>query len=269
MSSSSNRHKTAKRRYQHQITHDGHEHHCGGSLSPERSTKFPSEDYSFEGSNANNLEIIGINNFVHVRCPMASPAACTCGRYSSHIDSMIIAVDGACPGNGSDKAVASGCGVWFGPRDIKEDEDAQQNIRFEVPDHPIYQHTNQRAELHAAIAGLKTAKRFATEGGQWPCNVPTDCPEPCPIKHLVIKSDSAYIVNSMTGAVKKWTQNGWLTAKKTPVKNRDLWEEMISAVDVLGNFGVHVDFWLVPREENQAADYLARKAVGCRLIFTD
>ncbi|KAH7140349.1 ribonuclease H-like domain-containing protein, partial [Dactylonectria estremocensis] len=84
-----------------------------------------------------------------------------------------------------------------------------------------------------------------------------------------IKSDSAYIVNGMTGLVDKWLKNGWLTAKKRPVKNRNLWEDMLLMLTSLHTFGVHVDFWHVPREENRDADLLARQGVSCGLIYTN
>lgn len=183
---------------------------------------------------------------------------------------MIVAIDGACPGNGSDKAVASGCGVWFGPRYIDDDDETMQpNLSFRVLDDPIHPHTSQRAELHAAIAGLESSKKFAIHGGQSPCEVPDKCPELCRLNHLIIKSDSAYIVDAMTASIWKWQKNGWLTANKTPVKNRDLWEKMLLACAVLEELDVSVDFWHVPREENTEADSLARQGVHSRYTYSE
>ena len=66
--------------------------------------------------------------------------------------------------------------------------------------------TNQRMELVAAIEGLRRLKGS------------------CRVK---LYSDSAYLVNAMTrGWVERWIGNGWRTAKKEPVKNRDLWIEL-------------------------------------------
>ncbi|KAH7128996.1 hypothetical protein EDB81DRAFT_764144 [Dactylonectria macrodidyma] len=104
-------------------------------------------------------------------------------------NSMIIAFSGACPGNGTHQAVASGCGVYFGPRG-PNCLDIQQNLSSEVPDHHFYQHTKQRAELHATIAGLKSATKFATDREQWPYARICDDLEQWPIYHLVIMSDS-------------------------------------------------------------------------------
>ena len=78
----------------------------------------------------------------------------------------------------------------------------------------------------------------------------------------MIKSDSAYLVNSMTNSIEKWKNNGWQTAKKTPVKNRDLWEEMIERVLELEDLDTPVDFWHVPREMNKEADELANDGLS-------
>jgi ribonuclease HI len=128
---------------------------------------------------------------------------------------MIIAVDGACPGNGTDKAWRSAFGVYLGNKDYVD------NLAFCVPDAPGYAHTNQRAELYAALAALQYAERFAMNGGQWLCEFPP-CSKPCTIRHLVIKSNSTYLVNSMTSHIHKWRSNGGKTAKRTPVQNQDL-----------------------------------------------
>ena len=68
--------------------------------------------------------------------------------------------------------------------------------------------TNQRMELKAAIEGLKTLK------------------EPCSVR---LYSDSAYLVNAFQKDwFAGWQKNGWVTAKKTPVVNQDLWQEILT-----------------------------------------
>src|ERR1700748_975009 len=104
---------------------------------------------------------------------------------------MIIAVDGACLGNGKN-AQTSAFGVYL-------NQDKAQNYAFKINEKDGYPYTNQRAELYGALAGLRIARRFAIHGGQVDCsNHLEHDPEPCHIKHAVIKSDSAYLVNSMT-----------------------------------------------------------------------
>ena len=45
---------------------------------------------------------------------------------------------------------------------------------------------------------------------------------------IKILTDSAYIVNCLKQQwYKKWQSNGWRTAKKDPVKNKHIWEEIL------------------------------------------
>jgi len=39
------------------------------------------------------------------------------------------------------------------------------------------------------------------------------------IKEVVIKTDSAYLVNSMVNYIVKWQRNGYINAKGNPVAN--------------------------------------------------
>lgn len=70
--------------------------------------------------------------------------------------------------------------------------------------------TNNRMELTAVVEGLSALK------------------EPCEVK---LYSDSAYLVNAVEqGWIQKWLDRRWKTSDKTPVKNRDLWERIISLI---------------------------------------
>lgn len=65
------------------------------------------------------------------------------------------------------------------------------------------QTTNNRMELQAAIEGLKLLKRSS---------------------RVVLTTDSEYLRKGINTWVAKWKRNGWRTAQKKAVKNRDLWE---------------------------------------------
>jgi ribonuclease HI len=65
--------------------------------------------------------------------------------------------------------------------------------------------TNNRMELQSAIEAL----RFL--------------PEACSIEFF---TDSRYLKDGITKWVPKWMRRGWHTKGKTPVKNRDLWEQI-------------------------------------------
>lgn len=67
--------------------------------------------------------------------------------------------------------------------------------------------TNNRMELFALLAGLRILK--------YPCSV-----------HVV--TDSQYLRKAFTdGWILKWQKNGWQSSSRQPVKNQDLWEELI------------------------------------------
>ena len=71
--------------------------------------------------------------------------------------------------------------------------------------------TNNRMELFAVIKGL-SALKFK-----------------CSVK---VYSDSAYVVNAFqNGWLKDWIKNGWKTADKKPVKNTDLWQQLVSLLE--------------------------------------
>ncbi|MBA3670381.1 MAG: ribonuclease HI [Sphingomonas sp.] len=70
--------------------------------------------------------------------------------------------------------------------------------------------TNNRMELKAAIAGLNTLK------------------SPCRVE---IHTDSNYVRDGITRWIHGWLKNGWRTADRKPVKNADLWQELLDAVE--------------------------------------
>ncbi|MXO74887.1 ribonuclease HI [Altererythrobacter aerius] len=68
--------------------------------------------------------------------------------------------------------------------------------------------TNNRMELTAAIRALEALI------------------EPCDIK---LHSDSKYVLDGITKWVHGWQRSGWKNASKQPVRNADLWHELIAA----------------------------------------
>lgn len=99
--------------------------------------------------------------------------------------------------------------------------------------------TNNQMELTAVIEGLRAIK------------------QPC---ELVIYSDSQYLKNGITSWIHNWKKNGWKTAGKEPVKNKDLWEALDQGAQrhsiewkwVRGHHG---------HPENERCDQLARDAI--------
>ena len=70
--------------------------------------------------------------------------------------------------------------------------------------------TNNRMELLAAIRGLEALTK--------PCRVQ-------------LHTDSTYVRDGITRWIHKWRQNGWRTSDRKPVKNAELWQELIDAAE--------------------------------------
>jgi ribonuclease HI len=77
--------------------------------------------------------------------------------------------------------------------------------------------TNNRMELCAVISALSflLTKKY---------NLQTS-----------IYSDSSYVINGITKWVYGWQKNGWVTATKNPVENKDLWQQLF---DLSKNFKI-------------------------------
>ena len=136
-----------------------------------------------------------------------------------------IFTDGACKGN-------PGPGGWGAV--IRSGAHEKELSGGESPT------TNNRMELLAAIRALQALKR--------PCAV-------------TLHTDSNYVKDGITKWVFGWQKNGWKTADRKPVKNAELWQELVEAtrthkIDwrwVKGHSG---------HPENERADALASAAAG-------
>ena len=141
------------------------------------------------------------------------------------MEKVIIYTDGACSGN-------PGPGGWAA---ILMYKDKQKEISGGMKNT-----TNNIMEITAVIEALKCLKVES---------------------NVQVYSDSAYTVNAFKqGWIYNWMKNGWKTANKEPVKNKEIWQELydltkIHKVNFIKVKG-HSD-----NKYNNRCDELARKAI--------
>ena len=111
--------------------------------------------------------------------------------------------------------------------------------------------TNNRMELKAAIEALNSLETSSK---------------------IELNTDSTYVKDGLTKWIHGWKKNGWKTAAKKPVKNKDLWQALDEACSshqiewkwVKGHAG---------DEGNERADALAvkgsREAAGQAPVFPE
>ena len=149
---------------------------------------------------------------------------------SDELPHVTIFTDGACKGN-------PGPGGWGAViRMGAKEKDISGGERDS---------TNNRMELMAAIRALQALTK--------PCRV-------------TLTTDSNYVKDGITKWIHGWLRNGWRTASRQPVKNADLWQELLEAVKphriewcwVKGHAG-HVDNERADRLASAAAEAAARR----------
>ena len=106
--------------------------------------------------------------------------------------------------------------------------------------------TNNQMELLAPIEALKKIPKGS---------------------EVQIFTDSKYVKSGITEWIHNWKKNGWKTADKQPVKNKELWEEL----DLLANQFEIVWNWVKAHstdELNNEVDLIAREFF-CKFIINN
>lgn len=143
---------------------------------------------------------------------------------NDRLSHVIIYTDGGCRGN-------PGPGGWGALLRCGAHE---RELNGSEPDT-----TNNRMELTAAIEALNVLNRRC---------------------HVELWTDSEYVRNGITKWIHNWVKRGWKTAAKAPVKNAELWKQLLAACErheidwhwVKGHAG---------HEGNERADQLANDAM--------
>ena len=107
--------------------------------------------------------------------------------------------------------------------------------------------TNNRMELQAVIEALKLAQERA-DGD------------------VTVITDSRYVEGGISEWILRWEANGWKTKSRSPVKNRDLWQELQARKRALQARGYRVEFRRVRGhagvELNEACDRLVTETIA-------
>jgi ribonuclease HI len=143
--------------------------------------------------------------------------------HSATMKQVELFTDGACKGN-------PGPGGWGAILRMGKHEKELSGGEAET--------TNNRMEMTAVIRALNALI------------------EPCAV---TVHTDSRYVIDGMTKWIEGWKRKGWVNASKQPVRNQDLWHDLIEAVKhhqvewqwVKGHNG---------HTENERADQLASDA---------
>lgn len=104
-----------------------------------------------------------------------------------------IFTDGACKGN-------PGPGGWAALLRMGKHEKELSGSEADT--------TNNRMEMMAVLRALRALTR------------------PCEIN---LHSDSRYVIDGMTKWIHGWQKKGWINSSKKPVRNADLWHDLIEA----------------------------------------
>ena len=137
---------------------------------------------------------------------------------------VYIYTDGACKGN-------PGVGGWGAILNYENKEKEINGFSKKT--------TNNIMELTAVIEALKQLNRIC---------------------EIIITTDSNYVKDGITDWIKKWKINGWKTANKKAVKNKELWINL----DILTQEHTITWKWIKGHSghpENERADWLANQAI--------
>ena len=143
-------------------------------------------------------------------------------------DLVEIFTDGACRGN-------PGPGGWAAL--------LRRDGREKVVSGAEADTTNNRMELRAAIEALAALRSRSK---------------------VALTTDSQYVRQGVTQWIAGWKRNGWRTAARQPVKNRDLWEQL-DALAAQHDVDWHWVKGHSGHPENERADQEANKAIDAML----
>jgi ribonuclease HI len=145
-------------------------------------------------------------------------------------DKISIYCDGACSNNQQKENRGGWGAILLYKGKAKEISGAERNT------------TNNRMELLACIQGLEAVKNRSLP--------------------VSVFTDSAYLANCLLQKwYLRWQKNGWQTAGKKPVENKDLWLRLLALKEHFSRITFHKVAGHSHIELNERADQLAKEAI--------
>jgi len=149
-------------------------------------------------------------------------------------EKIIIYCDGACSNNQHKENRGGWGAILLYKGKTKEISGAERNT------------TNNRMELLACIKALEAVKNRSL-----------------PVE---VFTDSAYLANCLLQKwYVRWQKNGWQTAGKKPVENKDLWLQLLAIKDKFARVSFHKVAGHSNIALNDRADELAKEAIQALL----
>jgi len=126
-------------------------------------------------------------------------------------------------------------------------------------DSEFHEHaTNNQMELKAPINGLRLiASIFKQE------------PKESMPKKVLIHVDSQYVNKGISEWIFGWIKKGWKTASRKPVKNKDLWIDLLKASEKVQKIGIEVEFkWVKAHNGNKFNEMVDSMCTECITVNT-
>jgi ribonuclease HI len=131
-------------------------------------------------------------------------------------ETIYIFTDGGCENNNNRQKSRAAFSVYFSLREINDSTLSSLNTTQLVTGS---EQTNNIAELSGILCAINI---LISAYGKFFKN-----------KNVILYSDSDYSIKCVTVWYKSWMRNNWMTAKNTPVKNKELIQEIVAAIALI------------------------------------
>lgn len=118
--------------------------------------------------------------------------------------------------------------------------------------------TNNRMEIMGAVFGIRKIIELVQSDPTW-----------AQVSQINVMSDSEYFCNAINQRwIQKWSENNWMTSgfggrQPKPVKNKDLWEDVVQLQNILRELNINMTVnWVKGHNGNEFNERCDKLAVG-------